>query len=158
MRDYVYCERCGRVVHNTINKIGNSCDTCRTGKYQEIPEGYNLTHDTKLNNEDLWNAEKQRLKEEQVKTNPDFDKDTYNRRDEIAAHNQREYDRVQAEGKALLDEKVAKELYKPKCPTCGSPDVQKISIGKKVTGGALFGIFSSNVRKSYECRNCKYKW
>lgn len=48
--------------------------------------------------------------------------------------------------------------YVPKCPTCGSPDVEKISLTSKVVGGALFGLFSSNVRKTMHCKNCGYKW
>lgn len=48
--------------------------------------------------------------------------------------------------------------YTPKCPTCGSPDIEKISLSSKVVGGALFGLFSSNVRKTMHCRNCGYKW
>ncbi len=46
----------------------------------------------------------------------------------------------------------------PKCPTCGSTNIEKISAGKKLTGGLLFGIFSSNVRNTFCCRNCGYKW
>lgn len=51
-----------------------------------------------------------------------------------------------------------KEDNTPKCPTCGSTNIEKISLGKKAVGGALFGIFSSNVRKSMHCKNCGYKW
>ena len=39
-----------------------------------------------------------------------------------------------------------------------SKKVEKISLGKKAVGGALFGIFSSNVRKSMHCKSCGYKW
>lgn len=46
----------------------------------------------------------------------------------------------------------------PKCPTCGSTNIEKISLGKKAVGGALFGLFSSNVRKTMHCKNCGYKW
>lgn len=46
----------------------------------------------------------------------------------------------------------------PKCPTCNSPNIEKISLTKKTVGGALFGIFSSNVRKTMHCKNCGYKW
>lgn len=48
--------------------------------------------------------------------------------------------------------------YIPKCPTCQSPNVEKISLSSKVVGGALFGLFSSNVRKTMHCKNCGYKW
>lgn len=49
-------------------------------------------------------------------------------------------------------------LNKPKCPTCGSLNVEKISTGKKVFGGAMFGLFSSDVRNTMHCKNCGYKW
>jgi hypothetical protein len=49
-------------------------------------------------------------------------------------------------------------LNKPKCPTCGSLKVEKISTGKKVFGGAMFGLFSSDVRNTMHCKNCGYKW
>ena len=46
----------------------------------------------------------------------------------------------------------------PKCPTCQSTAVEKISLTSKAVGGALFGLFSSNVRKTMHCKNCGYKW
>lgn len=46
----------------------------------------------------------------------------------------------------------------PKCPTCGSTDVEKIPVSSKVAGGIMLGLFSSNVRKTYRCNTCKYKW
>ena len=46
----------------------------------------------------------------------------------------------------------------PMCPTCGSYNVEKISLTKKAVGGAMFGLFSSNVRKTMHCKNCGYKW
>ncbi len=50
------------------------------------------------------------------------------------------------------------QSYIPKCPTCGSPNIEKISLTSKAIGGALFGLFSSNVRKTMHCKNCGYKW
>ena len=47
---------------------------------------------------------------------------------------------------------------KPKCPTCNSTNVEKISFAKKAIGGAMFGLLSSDVRKSMHCKNCGYKW
>lgn len=46
----------------------------------------------------------------------------------------------------------------PKCPTCGSTYIEKISSSSKITSGFLFGLFSSNVRNSFHCKNCGYKW
>lgn len=54
---------------------------------------------------------------------------------------------------------VAREWQnKPKCPTCNSTNIEKISLGKKAVGGFMFGLFSSDVRKSMHCKNCGYKW
>lgn len=47
---------------------------------------------------------------------------------------------------------------KSKCPTCGSERIEKISLTKKVTGGLMFGLFSSNIRNTMHCKNCGYKW
>lgn len=51
-----------------------------------------------------------------------------------------------------------KQEFVPKCPTCGSTSVEKISLTQKAVGGALFGLFSSNVRNTMHCKNCGYKW
>lgn len=54
--------------------------------------------------------------------------------------------------------KAREEVNRPKCPTCGSTNIEKISAGKKIKGSMLFGIFSSDVRKTMHCKNCGYKW
>ncbi|MFR2774884.1 MAG: zinc ribbon domain-containing protein [Anaerostipes sp.] len=46
----------------------------------------------------------------------------------------------------------------PRCPTCGSANIQKISIGAKIADVSSFGLFSSNIRKPFKCNNCGYKW
>lgn len=46
----------------------------------------------------------------------------------------------------------------PKCPTCQSTNIEKISVGKKTVGGFMFGLFSSDVRNTMHCKNCGYKW
>ena len=47
---------------------------------------------------------------------------------------------------------------KPKCPTCGSTNIEKISTASKVVGASLFGLFSNTARSQYKCKNCGYKW
>lgn len=54
---------------------------------------------------------------------------------------------------------VAQEwLNKPKCPTCGSTNIRKISGTKRFVTTGLFGLASSNIGKTMECKNCGYKW
>ena len=47
---------------------------------------------------------------------------------------------------------------KPKCPTCNSADIKKISTLSKVAGASMFGLFSKTARSQFQCNNCGYKW
>ncbi|WNV56936.1 hypothetical protein RJD28_11525 [Oscillospiraceae bacterium NTUH-002-81] len=49
-------------------------------------------------------------------------------------------------------------LNKPKCPTCGSLNVKRISAISKVAGASMFGLFSKTAKSQFCCRNCGYKW
>ncbi len=54
---------------------------------------------------------------------------------------------------------IAREsLNKPKCPTCNSTNVKKISGTAKVAGAVTFGLFSKTARSQFKCENCGYKW
>ena len=46
----------------------------------------------------------------------------------------------------------------PKCPTCGSTDLSKVSTISKAGSVALWGLFSQKVKKTWHCNNCKYEW
>ena len=50
------------------------------------------------------------------------------------------------------------EIFTPKCPTCGSADIKKISGTKRWFGVGLFGLASSDIGKTMCCNNCGYKW
>lgn len=51
-----------------------------------------------------------------------------------------------------------KNADKPKCPTCGSTNVKKISGTKRWVGTGLFGLASSDLGKTMQCNSCGYKW
>lgn len=53
---------------------------------------------------------------------------------------------------------AAKPKYVPKCPTCGSPDIEKISGTSKVVDAVVWGIWSKKAGKTFKCRNCGYEW
>lgn len=46
----------------------------------------------------------------------------------------------------------------PKCPTCGSTNVKRISAAERYVGTGLVGLASSNVGHTMQCNNCGYKW
>lgn len=47
---------------------------------------------------------------------------------------------------------------RPKCPTCGSMNVRRISTTKRAGSILGLGLVSSSIGKTYECLKCKYKW
>ena len=46
----------------------------------------------------------------------------------------------------------------PKCPTCGSTNIKKISGGKRWLTTGIFGLASSDVGKTMQCNKCGAKW
>lgn len=72
-----------------------------------------------------------------------------------------EYQLKLSQFKSQLEQQKSTKIQtdnRPKCPTCGSTNIEKISATKKLVGGAMFGLFSSNVRNSMHCKNCGAKW
>lgn len=54
---------------------------------------------------------------------------------------------------------LKEQVEKPKCPTCGSVNIEKISLGGKVGSAALFGVFAiGHISKTFKCKNCGHKW
>ena len=49
-------------------------------------------------------------------------------------------------------------LNKPKCPTCSSTNLKKISTTSKVVNTAVFGLFGTKRFKRFHCNNCGYEW
>lgn len=47
---------------------------------------------------------------------------------------------------------------KPKCPTCNSTNLKKISATSKVVNTAVFGLFGTKRFKQFHCNNCGYEW
>lgn len=47
---------------------------------------------------------------------------------------------------------------KPKCPTCNSTNLKKISATSKVVNTAVFGLFGTKRFKQFHCSNCGYEW
>lgn len=46
----------------------------------------------------------------------------------------------------------------PRCPTCGSTKIKRISALNRAAHGYAFGLFSKTARSQFCCQNCNYKW
>ena len=59
----------------------------------------------------------------------------------------------------LLEKMVAIIKYiNIECPYCHSLDTSKIGTVGRIASTGLFGLGSSNVAKTMECKNCGYKF
>lgn len=55
-------------------------------------------------------------------------------------------------------EAVERAACIPKCPTCGSTNVQRISTASRLGSTLFWGLASDKIGKTMECKNCGYKW
>lgn len=84
----------------------------------------------------------------EIKENPLFDMEKFNQPNE-------RLDRILNN---IFNNKSAQTINVPKCPTCGSTHIKKISATSKVIGAATFGLFSKTAKSQFQCSNCGYKW
>lgn len=144
-----YCKKCGRMVQRSSKQLDKPCDYCNN-LLMPVPDEF-LDGKSKLF---IKKELKDQFINEYIKSSPEFDQYLFEHREEDM-FNKRISDRAKlAHGASILEEKSRV----PKCPTCGSLKVEKISAGKKVLGGTMFGLFSSDVRNTMHCKNCGYKW
>lgn len=46
----------------------------------------------------------------------------------------------------------------PKCPTCGSTNIKRITGTERAVSILGLGVFSKKINKSYKCVKCKSTW
>lgn len=138
-----YCPKCGY-----IGRENDNCCFCGT---KEIATPYSWD---KLCYERAYDFDVQKkILEEYVKPNPLFDEELYNKRVGVEkSQQQATLDMMR------MEKQQAQRANVPKCPTCGSTNVERISTAQKAFGFALVGLFSSNLGKTMHCKNCGYKW
>lgn len=135
-----YCEKCG----GTGVLDFDVCVQCGShNSYKSVPDEYVDDYAIK---DDL----KAEFIENIVKSSPNFDQECWDRREafkEIQKHNDE-----------LLENDKVKQANVPKCPTCNSTDIKKISVMSKAVGATMFGLFSKTARSQFRCKNCGYEW
>lgn len=52
----------------------------------------------------------------------------------------------------------AQAANKPKCPTCGSTNIESINAVTRGAALGLFGLASKTARSQFRCKSCGYKW
>ncbi|MCD8116887.1 MAG: hypothetical protein LUE21_07205 [Oscillospiraceae bacterium] len=67
-------------------------------------------------------------------------------------------EQYRAERAATIKSALPVKPDTPKCPTCGSTNISKISTATRAAHGFAFGLFSSTARSQFKCNACGYKW
>jgi len=93
--------------------------------------------------------------EDKRKLQSQLDKEN-NRKNEIKLH--QEYKNMQEQAYKIQSEKKSKIINIPKCPTCGSENVKKITLLNRAVSIGMLGLLSGKIGKNYECKDCGSKW
>ena len=143
-----FCKKCGRYIYEFEGfNPPTKCDVCSSPVY-EVPRKY-------IDNFRWRDGDgKQALLEEVIKPSPEFDPYLFEHRDEILSSENLKLNAALAHGASILEE----QNRVPKCPTCGSTSIQKISTTRRLVTTGLFGLASSDIGKTMLCKNCGYKW
>lgn len=165
MGKLIFCNKCGNVGCN--QEIGSRCWQCDDGVFiaanidseiadAEVTEEYKKTH-----NGDYPSIEEsdEMLREKYFYGKLDSDVTK-------AATAERKYwespEGVEQRNK-ITDRWYAKQNAQkfstgPKCPTCGSTNIRKISTGERMVSVGMLGLFSKKINKSFKCNACGYTW
>lgn len=144
-----YCKKCGRIVQEDYNNSEQKCDYCNN-PLEYIPKQFLIGKRGVAINNEL----KDQFINDYIKSSPEFDKYLFEHREEDM-FNKRMSDRAKlAHGASILEERSRV----PKCPTCGSTNIRKISGVERGASIAAFGIFSKKINKTFKCGNCGYTW
>ena len=143
---FYYCPICG-TNHNSLPQHFKPNVTCKQcGNYIKLIQSNNIRKYyqdkavIKYNNIKHW---KTILIEEEVSKNPLFD---------ISKTEQNSPPAV------IPVKPYSPEPNVPKCPTCGSTNIKRISSLSRAAHGFAFGLLSKTARSQFECKNCRYKW
>ena len=68
------------------------------------------------------------------------------------------FEKYQQETVREQEYKARIESMKPKCPACGSTDIQKITTMDRAVSISVVGAASGKIGKQYKCRRCKHMW
>lgn len=118
---------------------------------------YELTHYIDIANERYGNDNRYiDVILEEIKQNPLFSEKKYR----AAKQKIKEENDAQWRERIIknTEQKSTEAQYVPKCPTCGSANIEKISTTSKVVGATMFGLLSKTARSQFKCKNCGYKW
>lgn len=143
-----YCNKCGNICEAFQSELEDGCYCCGNTPLKPVPNKY-------IDNFRWRDGDgKQALIEEVIKTSPNFDTYLFKHKSEIIKAKNDDMKGKMAIGKAFVEE----TSRVPKCPTCSSTNIRKMSGIERGASIATFGLFSKKINKTFKCNGCGYTW
>lgn len=163
MDEVMYCEKCGFIGHILFSK---KCKNCKT-KMKILPEDMKYKYHifvgdwTEISKEEIAHR-KDNFVTNELQSNPLFSIEEYNKQINKQIEIENEISEYQKKKQLEIQSKNLQTMNNnncvPKCPTCGSTNIKKISTANRMVSTGLFGLASSKIGKTHKCNNCGYTW
>lgn len=169
MEKVMYCEKCGHVGYILFNKKCKNCGIKMRLLPEELKYKYHIFVEDWLQTsyEEMF-ARKENFVIGELKNNPLFSMEDYQkqvqkniqRHQRINDYEERKLLEQQAKNLAQMQKEKDKQNCIPKCPICGSTNVNKITVGTRAVKTAVFGVIGAvdDAGKTYQCENCGSKF
>ena len=167
MVELLFCNKCGNAGSSELRRINSKCWICKEGTYIGTGVEYNKAY-SEVSKE---YKEKHPGDYPSAKESDEMlrEKYFYNKLDnevDYSAVKKRKYSESPEgieEQNRITDRWYAKQNAQkfstgPKCPTCGSTNIRKISTGERMVSVGILGLFSKKINKSFKCNSCGYTW
>lgn len=169
MGKVMYCEKCGQVYHIAFSK---KCDFCGT-KMKLLPEELKYKYHIFVEDWAQTSDEEELSRKEnfvigELRDNPLFSMEDYQKQvqkkiqlnQRLEEYEKRKLFEQQAKNLAQMQKDKDKQNCIPKCPICGSTNINKITVGSRAVKTAVFGVVGAvdDAGKTYRCKNCGSKF
>ena len=167
MRELLFCNKCGNVSSSDNNEIGDRCWSCNVGKFIGTGVEYNKAYsEVSKEYKEKHPGDYPSAKESDEMLREKYFYGKLDSEVSKAAVEKREYSESPEgveEQNRITDRWYAKQNAQkfstgPKCPTCGSTNIRKISTGEPMVSVGILGLFSKKINKSFKCNSCGYTW
>lgn len=145
----VYDEQLLNTIKNSIGFDEHLFEKYCSTKNGDFWVGFRIDKYAKFNNqENVDFYTKFRKANEPFKPFPPIDKEKA-----------RQHTHYAVEERKQMEEKVKQESSNtPKCPTCSSTNISRISTTAKVVNVAMFGLLGQKRKHQFRCNSCGYEW
>ena len=157
MNRIVICKKCGEITteeeyhkEDKYFKKANECEKCHSIDMGEIID---------IDADNLKELYQNRVKEKYIREDYYYGK-LDSEKDYSAFKKREQFDKDYLDGKILESNHQInlQTSNTPKCPTCGSNNIRKISTGERIVSVGMLGLFSKKINKSFKCNSCGYTW